>query len=142
MYERFAANIVEIPPGFESKTPCHHCNHCCRSGGGEVYLQDVDDASIYQVVEDENGDKRLARAANGDCIYLDRKTGCSIHGARPRTCRTFDCAALVRRNDRKTLEKVVEMGITSAAIVERGRQLLKQGYRPVLPELRKPRAQK
>jgi Fe-S-cluster containining protein len=34
---------------------------------------------------------RLARKADGSCVYLDGRNRCSIYGTRPVACRTFTC---------------------------------------------------
>jgi Fe-S-cluster containining protein len=72
---------------------CGSCTLCCQ--GDAVRLLPEDDASQYQTEPHpyRSGELMLAHAANGDCIYLDRETGCTIHETKPTQCRAMDCRA-------------------------------------------------
>jgi len=54
-----------------------------------------DDETKFRT-EDYNGQRVLAHKDNGDCVYLDRETGCTIHDDAPAICREFDCRTLLR----------------------------------------------
>lgn len=51
-----------------------------------------DDPSAYFTRPGPNGERVLARGANGDCVYLG-PDGCRIHDRKPYECRAFDCRA-------------------------------------------------
>lgn len=72
---------------------CGTCTLCCH--GDAVRLLPEDDPSQYQTEPHpyKPGELMLAHAQNGDCIYLDRSTGCTIHERKPTQCRSMDCRA-------------------------------------------------
>lgn len=72
----------------------------------------------------------VAKNARGDCVYLKRGQGCSIYENRPAVCREFDCAGLVMRANREDLRRLVRNGNLDKAVVKRGKELLRRGYRP------------
>lgn len=81
--------------------PCNGCTACCKASlfKVSVFLHADEDAAAYKTVK-VDGDQRpaLARAPNGDCVYLGQ-TGCTIWNVAPfapRECRGFDCRALYR----------------------------------------------
>ncbi len=133
---KFAAKqAIDPGAGFEAKTPCNGCKLCCHA---LVILTLHDDPSLYETREVEvgttNGARALIRKPGGACLYLGPE-GCTIYDKRPVICRTFDCAGFVKRN-KKSLRRMIAEGIVKKRIVERGRQLLKRGYRPVMPDRR------
>jgi hypothetical protein len=71
--------------------PCGNCTVCCQ--GNLIYLHPEcgDDASLYKTEPASDGRTMLAHKPNGDCIYLDRKEGCTIYDRRPTICRELDC---------------------------------------------------
>jgi len=73
---------------------CGTCNVCCRGDAIFLHPECGDDVSQYATVEYE-GRTILDHQPNGDCIYLDRAKGCTIHARRPTVCRELDCRALV-----------------------------------------------
>lgn len=126
------------PGSYVAETPCNGCTLCCQRDNIFLHPEEGDDPSGYDcesMGEDMNGSTvwRLAHKENGDCIYLDRKAGCTIHERRPAVCRSFDCAALVRRNKRQ-LSRAIRDGYVRKDVVRRGRELIRNGYRPRLPE--------
>jgi hypothetical protein len=80
-----------------------------------------DDPSQYATDEYE-GRLILKHKDNGDCIYLDRAKGCTIHNHRPVICRELDCRALVDAAGEKRLKA---MGC--GRIVAAARRLRKNG---------------
>lgn len=70
--------------------PCGKCRACCQHEAVLLFPEMGDDVSSYDHVV--IGDfAELRRLANGDCVYLDRRRGCTIHDRAPSMCRTFDC---------------------------------------------------
>jgi hypothetical protein len=82
---------------------CHQCGNCCRNLNERqefVYLTVADYVRIdnklrFVDVEDfveidDDGDIRLKRKRNGDCIFLGGNT-CTLHDAeaKPKQCRQF-----------------------------------------------------
>ena len=65
----------------------------------------------------------LDRLPNGDCVYLDEATGCTIHDRAPWTCRTFDCRETFRSSDRPGRRLAVKSGEMTKEIFARGRKL-------------------
>jgi len=65
----------------------------------------------------------LQHKPNGDCIYLDRKVGCSIHGNAPAICKEFDCRRIYKKikYNKKLLARMPK-GFKAAA-----KRLLKKG---------------
>lgn len=79
----------------ESVVPCNGCNECCRWDAIWLKPHLGDNENDYET-EVYLGRKMLKHKPNGDCIYLDRDRGCSIHDRRPVVCREFDCLNLLR----------------------------------------------
>ena len=75
-----------------ANVPCNGCVACCSGSRDAIFIHPEcgDDALAYdtQIVE---GRLALKWRENGDCIYLDREKGCTIHKNRPATCKEFDC---------------------------------------------------
>jgi Fe-S-cluster containining protein len=113
----------------DDKVPCNGCTLCCQRDLIPLIPELGDDPANYQtVVIDDH--VVLARAENGDCVYLDRKLGCTIYDRRPGICRGFDCAAAFKSTPPARRALLIEQGKASPAVFERGRQLLRNGYRP------------
>lgn len=110
--------------------PCAGCTLCCRHDLILVHPEMGDDPSQYECDDLAAGIKVLKRAANGDCVYLDRATGCTIYDRRPAICREFDCAAAYKRLGAKGRADALAQGTASKAVLDRGHALLKSGYRP------------
>lgn len=80
---------------------CTMCGNCCTGAPGVVWVNDEEVTAIAQFVGQTRerfleyathmvGDLRsLVEKSNGDCIYYDRKAGCTIYPVRPRQCRTW-----------------------------------------------------
>lgn len=118
------------------KVPCNGCTLCCHRDLIPLMPEFGDDPAQYET-EIIAGQLVLKRAANGDCFYLDRAKGCTIYERRPTTCREFDCAAAYRITGAAGRAKAIANGVASAAVFERGRQLLRNGYRPEALALRR-----
>jgi len=87
--------------------PCGSCNECCRNDAIFMHPECGDDPATYET-EPYEGRVILKHKDNGDCIYLDRATGCTIHERRPVVCRELDCRELVNLFGAKRLK---EMGM-------------------------------
>lgn len=79
-----------------SNVPCGSCYVCCQWDAIILHPECGDDESGYHTVE-YMGKRKLASKENGDCIYLDRKIGCTIHGHAPVICREFDCRMIAKK---------------------------------------------
>ena len=82
-----------LDPRPTRSVPCGTCNACCRGDAIFMHPECGDDANLYKTVV-YNGRLILDHKPNGDCIYLDRATGCTIHAIRPTVCRELDCRLL------------------------------------------------
>ena len=80
---------------------CTRCGHCCTGAPGFVW---VDAEEIERLAEHEGlsveefGRRHLRRVGrryslierpNGDCVFWDRESGCTVYEARPVQCRTW-----------------------------------------------------
>lgn len=83
---------------YRAKVPCDGCTACCQHELLFLHpeLGDKPEDYLTQDIVDDNGNvqKILQHKPNGDCIYLDRKTGCTIHERSPAICQEFDCRRL------------------------------------------------
>lgn len=109
---------------------CAGCTLCCRNDAIILHPECGDDASQYiteRLINPIDGKPALmlAKSENGDCIYLDRSVGCTIHDRAPAICREFDCAGMYERLGAARIRKAVEAGMFSQDIADRGRMLLK-----------------
>lgn len=80
---------------------CTRCGNCCTGEPGVVWVNDGEVAAIAErlgePVEQVEavytrivGRRRsLRERVNGDCVFWDRKQGCTIYDIRPRQCRTW-----------------------------------------------------
>jgi len=101
-------------------TPCNGCTLCCT----EVMVPLLDDdphTKYYEVA----GQRLLERKDNGDCVYMF-EGGCSAHPYSPKACVAFDCVVAFKAG----LE-------TRPDVIERAKELIKQGHDPEVPEVLK-----
>ena len=80
---------------------CTRCGHCCTGEPGYVWVSDADLAALAEylgeTVEAVRGlytrwtarGRTLREKANGDCVFYDKKAGCTVYPARPPQCRTW-----------------------------------------------------
>jgi len=80
---------------------CTRCGHCCTGQPGFVWVDAEDIERIADFLGDAPGVIALTHArpvgeswslrekANGDCVFYDRQTGCTIYEVRPPQCRTW-----------------------------------------------------
>jgi Fe-S-cluster containining protein len=80
---------------------CTRCGHCCTGSPGYVWVNEEELAAIAQYCNEPvqeaialytraaHRGRSLREKANGDCIFYDRKEGCTIYPVRPRQCRTW-----------------------------------------------------
>jgi Fe-S-cluster containining protein len=80
---------------------CTQCGDCCTGEPGYVWVSDEELAAIAahrgESVEevrdlytrrDPRG-RTLREKANGDCVFYDRRAGCTVYPVRPAQCRTW-----------------------------------------------------
>ena len=80
---------------------CTRCGNCCTGAPGYVWVDDEEIAAIArhrgELIEEirslatrEVGRRRsLREKVNGDCVFYDSASGCTIYPVRPRQCRTW-----------------------------------------------------
>jgi Fe-S-cluster containining protein len=80
---------------------CTRCGKCCTGEPGFVWVNDEEIAAISALRNEPVDEVRglytregyrgvtLREKANGDCIFFDRESGCTVYEARPRQCRTW-----------------------------------------------------
>jgi len=80
---------------------CTRCGHCCTGDPGFVWVTDEELATIAKFLDQPlqevrdiysrkaRGRRTLREKANGDCVFFDRKKGCTIYAVRPPQCRTW-----------------------------------------------------
>jgi uncharacterized protein len=80
---------------------CSRCGHCCTGAPGFVWVNQeelADLANLLQMSVEQvkavytrwiGPGRSLREKAGGDCIFYDRKEGCTVYAARPRQCRTW-----------------------------------------------------
>jgi Fe-S-cluster containining protein len=90
-------------PSYESglRFTCTQCGHCCTGAPGFVWVDDADLAAIAEhrgeTLEEVRGlysrwtprGRTLREKDNGDCVFYDRKAGCTVYPARPPQCHTW-----------------------------------------------------
>jgi uncharacterized protein len=80
---------------------CTRCGHCCTGTPGYVWVGDDEIAQLATArgmtikefmktfVRRVGGRYSLIEKPGGDCIFWDRKEGCTVYPARPVQCRTW-----------------------------------------------------
>lgn len=80
---------------------CTRCGKCCTGEPGYVWVNDEELAAIAArrgepveqverlLTRPVRTKRTLREQANGDCVFYDRKQGCTIYDIRPRQCRTW-----------------------------------------------------
>src|SRR2546426_5345733 len=80
---------------------CTRCGNCCTGAPGFVWVADPELAAIaaFRAEPLEHvrglftrlvGNRRsLREKANNDCVFYDRREGCTIYAVRPRQCRSW-----------------------------------------------------
>lgn len=113
------------PAPDSERVPCGGCTRCCEND--VVRLLFCDDADRYQTTPHPfiPGALALARQADGDCVYLDRASGCTIHAAKPTLCRSFDCRQIAATIPLSKARKLSADGLLKFAVWQRGRELIR-----------------
>jgi len=80
---------------------CTRCGKCCGGAPGVVWLTNEEIAAIAKYRGESitrfrslytrkvDGKVSLRERANFDCVFYDKKQGCTIYPVRPRQCRTW-----------------------------------------------------
>src|SRR5690348_15485015 len=79
---------------------CTRCGHCCTGEPGFVWVDDAELAALADHLGESVEQTRalytrwatrgrtLREKLNGDCVFFDRKEGCTVYPVRPAQCRT------------------------------------------------------
>lgn len=112
---------TDAQPLSRNEVPCNGCTICCHGEAIVLHPEDGDNPADYIVeIHPIFNIPILAHKPNGDCIYLDDATGCTIHDRAPVVCRKFDCAALVRKIGFTTARKLVKAGTVDPIKLNQG----------------------
>ena len=99
---------------------CTQCGKCCTGEPGTVWV-DEDELKKLAAFRGEplrefvplhtrksRGRVTLREKANGDCVFYDRKRGCTVYPVRPPQCRTWPFweSNLETREDWEATERV------------------------------------
>ena len=80
---------------------CTRCGKCCTGDPGYVWVTEEELAAIAKFLgqplrevrelyaRKTRGKITLRERANGDCVFWDKKQGCTIYPVRPAQCRTW-----------------------------------------------------
>jgi len=80
---------------------CTQCGDCCTGAPGYVWITDAELEAIAKFLGQSvaevrdlhsrtaRGKRTLREKSNGDCVFFDRKKGCTIYSVRPAQCRTW-----------------------------------------------------
>ena len=80
---------------------CTRCGKCCTGEPGFVWVDDAELAAIAEFRGEPLEEVRdrftrrvlnrrsLREKANSDCVFYDRREGCTIYEVRPRQCRSW-----------------------------------------------------
>jgi Fe-S-cluster containining protein len=109
---------------------CRGCTACCRHDLILLHPESGDDPTQYETMPFTSPvtfkpGLALKRAPNGDCIYLDRATGCTIWDRAPVVCREFDCTRMYERFGAARIRKAIAAGLCSQEVADAGRKRLK-----------------
>jgi Fe-S-cluster containining protein len=80
---------------------CTRCGNCCTGAPGYVWVNATEIealarfrgetaeevSALYTRAVDDR--RSLREKANGDCVFFDRREGCTVYPQRPRQCRTW-----------------------------------------------------
>jgi Fe-S-cluster containining protein len=80
---------------------CTRCGKCCTGEPGFVWVNEEELAALAELRGETVDEVRerytreatrgvtLREKSNGDCVFYDRKEGCTVYAVRPRQCRTW-----------------------------------------------------
>ncbi len=88
--------MKQTKPAFD----CQMCGECCQGSGGIVatlkeqqrvaHFLEMDMSEFQKLYVQRKGDKFFIRNNDqGWCIFFESGNGCTVHPAKPRTCRAW-----------------------------------------------------
>ena len=104
------------------EVPCNGCTLCCQNDAVRIHPEMGDDPKLYKT-EMIEGRLCLAHATNGNCVYLIRGKGCSIHDRRPAVCRELDCRVFLLRFTARERRFLVSRGMLGAGVIAAAKKL-------------------
>jgi Fe-S-cluster containining protein len=114
--------------------PCGKCRLCCQRQLVILMPEEGDIVENYLhdtiMISSSESAPVLRRKPNGNCIYLDMETGCTIHDRAPVMCRVFDCRRFFAKYGRNERRQMIKDGLADKDIFDRGHELIKQGLPP------------
>ncbi len=113
---------------------CGSCRACCQHKPGILIVEEVgDDLALYDGFLDKIGDLQFLKTKpNGDCIFLNRETGCTAYDIRPTACRWYDCRddylkwVSKSRQERRELQK---QSVLNKQVQQEGRKRLRKIFK-------------
>ena len=119
--------LTQLPA---AHVPCNGCYECCRNQVvtvSEAFGDDVDALRAHTdlICRGNVVAYQLHQKPNGDCVFLDRKTGCTIYDHRPAVCRSYDCVGQLLGTRNAKTGTILPGPVQKAA-----RRLLAAGHRP------------
>lgn len=95
---------------------CNGCTFCCQSDSIYLHPEKGDNPDDYKTEKYRSRDV-LQHKLNGDCIYLNRSTGCSIWGKQPYTCRHLDCRDWLKFSKKERIQAIKDNILTTRHVV-------------------------
>lgn len=80
---------------------CTRCGNCCTGAPGYVWVDDEELKKLAAMrgeslreftavyTRTARGRRTIREKANGDCVFFERGTGCTVYANRPKQCRTW-----------------------------------------------------
>jgi Fe-S-cluster containining protein len=110
-------------PEFKS-VPCNGCTACCQGDAISLHPELGDNPENYKT-EIYLNRIILAHKKNGDCVYLDRQTGCTIYDRRPGICQELDCRFIFMFS-KNELRQLIAQNKIQKKMVKAAKQLRKK----------------
>lgn len=119
---------MKPPPA--AQVACNACRLCCI---GEIVMLHPEHGDLVDAFETREmfdpttgrWGRALEQKPNGECLYLDLATGCTIHERAPSVCRVFSCVSFYLDSPRAERRRRAKAIPGAAALYERAREILR-----------------